>query len=145
MVAHSAGSRPAAPGYPSVPSMIDAHRFTLWFRPVRKVERVGEHSAVVCHCEYVSPLSASRCNVGILMRPPNGDHAASPVSSYNTMRMFGAPAGAVGSVYGVQSGLESRTSSLIVPLNALVMAGPVESCGPGSSRTLSPRHSGLST
>jgi hypothetical protein len=27
-------------------------------RPVRKQERDGEHNAVVCHCEYVKPLSA---------------------------------------------------------------------------------------
>ena len=49
MVAHSAGSRPAAPGNPIEPSVIDAHRLTWWLRPVRNVERVGEHSAVVCH------------------------------------------------------------------------------------------------
>jgi hypothetical protein len=28
----------------------------------------------VCHCEYISPLSASRWSVGISIRPPNGDH-----------------------------------------------------------------------
>src|SRR5262245_7416520 len=97
MVAHSAGSRPAAPGKPSAASVIDAQRFTWWLRPVRKVERVGEHSAVVCHCEYVNPLSASLCSVGMLMRPPNGDQAANPVSSYNTMSTLGAPLGALGS------------------------------------------------
>jgi hypothetical protein len=42
---------------------------------------VGEHSAVVCHCEYVNPSSASFCAVGMLTRPPNGDHVAKPVSS----------------------------------------------------------------
>jgi hypothetical protein len=26
-----------------------ANPFWWWFLPVRKVERVGEHSAVVCH------------------------------------------------------------------------------------------------
>ncbi len=81
MVAHSAGRRPAAPGKPSAASVIEAQRFTWWLRPVRKVDRVGEQSAVVCHCVYMSPPSASRCSVGISMRPPNGDHAASPVSS----------------------------------------------------------------
>ena len=49
MVAHSAGNRPAAPGNPLDPSVMAALRFTWWLRPVRKVERVGEHSAVVCH------------------------------------------------------------------------------------------------
>src|SRR5262245_5721839 len=81
IVAHSAGRRPAAPGKPSAASVMDAHRLTWWLRPVRKVEREGEHNAVVCHCEYISPLSASRCSVGMLMRPPKGDQAASPVSS----------------------------------------------------------------
>jgi len=62
-------------------SEIDANPFRWWLRPVRKVERVGEQSAVVCHCEYASPLSASFCSVGISIRPPKGDHAACPVSS----------------------------------------------------------------
>ena len=34
--------------------------------------------------------------------------------------MFGAPSGAFFGVYGAQSGTESRTSSLMTPLNALV-------------------------
>jgi len=45
------------------------------------VERVGEHTDVVCHCEYVSPSFARRSIVGIWIRPPYGDHAAQPVSS----------------------------------------------------------------
>jgi hypothetical protein len=60
----------------------------------------------------------------MLIRPPNGDQAASPVSSYNTIRTFGAPLGASFNVYGVQSGFESRTSSLIVPLNFFAMRPP---------------------
>src|SRR5262245_54118646 len=40
------------------------------------------------------------------------------------MRTLGAPAGAFGSSYGDQSGLESRTSSLIVPLNFLSIESP---------------------
>src|SRR5215470_17054461 len=100
---------------------MQAKPFWWWLRPVRKVERVGEQSAVVCHCEYIRPPSASFCSVGMLMRPPNGDHAARPVSSYSTTRTFGAPFGVVGSVYGVQSGLESRTSSLMTPLKGAVM------------------------
>jgi hypothetical protein len=62
-------------------SEIDAKPFWWWLRPVRNTDRVGEHSAVVCHCEYVSPSSASRCMVGISIRPPYGDQAAQPVSS----------------------------------------------------------------
>src|SRR5262245_1259674 len=117
MVAHSAGRRPAAPGNPSVASVIEAQRFTLWLRPVRNVERVGEHRAVVCHCAYRSPLSASFWRVGIWIRPPNGDQAARPVSPYRTISTFGASAGARFSSNGVQSGLESLTSRLMVPLN----------------------------
>ena len=69
------------PGKPVAVSAIVANEFWWWLRPVRKHERVGPHSAVVCHCEYVSPLPASRSIVGISIRPPNGDHAARPVSS----------------------------------------------------------------
>src|SRR5262245_47022376 len=88
-----------------------------WLRPVRKVERVGEQSAVVCHWEYINPRSASFCKVGMLIAPPIGDQAARPVSSYRTIRMLGDPSGALASVNGPQSGLESRTSSLMTPLN----------------------------
>ena len=58
-----------------------ANPFWWWFRPVRKTERVGEQSAVVCHWLKVRPFSASRSMVGISIRPPYGDHAAWPVSS----------------------------------------------------------------
>src|SRR5499427_11104445 len=117
---HSAGSRPLQPGNPCAPSVMHEHPLRWWLRPVRNVERVGEQSAVVCHCEYVKPRSASFCSVGMLMRPPNGDHAARPVSSYNTIRIFGDPAGACASENGPQSGLESRTSSLMTPLNGFL-------------------------
>src|SRR5215470_15748690 len=50
------------------------------------------------------------------MRPPYGDQAAKPVSSKRTIRTFGAPSGAFLRVNGPQSALESRISSLIVPL-----------------------------
>src|SRR5262245_48831330 len=128
MVAHSAGSRPLQPGKPCAASVMHEHPLRWWLRPVMNVERVGEHSAVVCHCEYINPRSASFCKVGMLMPPPNGDHAASPVSSYRTIRILGAPSGALASVYGPQSGLESRTSSLITPLN-LFLGIPWSSCG----------------
>src|SRR5215510_5529956 len=117
---HSAGNRPLQPGKPCAPSVMHELPLRWWLRPVMKVERVGEHSAVVCHCEYISPRSASFCSVGMLIPPPNGDHADRPVSSYRTIRTFGAPSGALASVYGVQSGLESRTSSLMTPLKGFV-------------------------
>ena len=69
------------PGKPVEPSVMQAIPFWWWLRPVRKHERVGEQSAVVCHCVYVRPLSASRFMVGISIRPPNGSQAARPVSS----------------------------------------------------------------
>jgi hypothetical protein len=56
------------PGKPAEDSEIDASPLEWWLRPVRNVDRVGEHRAVVC--EYVRPLSASRWSVGISMRPP---------------------------------------------------------------------------
>src|SRR5262245_51748286 len=121
MVAHSAGVRPLQPGKPCAASVIHEQPLRWWLHPVRNVERVGEQSAVVCHCEYISPLSASFCNVGMLIPPPKGDHAARPVSSYRTIRTFGAPSGALVSVNGPQSGFESRTSSLMTPLNFLAM------------------------
>src|SRR5262245_26576845 len=63
----------------------------------------------------------------MLMRPPYGDHAASPVSSYRMNRKLGAPSGAFFGVYGVQSGLELRTSRLITPLKPGV-AGRAGAC-----------------
>src|SRR5215831_11401161 len=80
------------------------------------VERVGEQSAHVCHCVYMRPLSASRCSVGMLMRPPYGDHAARPVSSYSTSSTFGEPSGGCFGMKGPQSEVDCRLSSVILPL-----------------------------
>src|SRR5262245_11865405 len=54
----------------------------------------------------------------MLMRPPYGDHAPRPVSSYRMNSTLGASFGAAFGVNGVQSGLESRMSSLISPLKS---------------------------
>ena len=43
---------------------------------------------------------------------------------------FGAPSGAGGGSNGDQSGTESRMSTLIVPLNCLLTAGPSRSAAP---------------
>src|SRR5208282_6907940 len=86
--------------------------------------RVGEQIAVVWNCVYLSPPSASRCIVGVSIGPPNGDSAPNPVSSHKMNRTFGAPAGAFGCSYGSQSGVEWRTSTLIVPLNGLLIVPP---------------------
>jgi hypothetical protein len=36
-------------GKPTAPSVMQAIPFEVWLRPVNRHERVGEHSAVVCH------------------------------------------------------------------------------------------------
>src|SRR6478752_4857129 len=70
----------------------------------------------------------------MLMRPPYGDHAASPVSSYSTTSTLGAPSGAGGSRNGVQSATESRTSRLTTPLNFFAIPTPrVLDTRPGST------------
>ena len=53
----------------------------------------------------------------MLIRPPYGDHAACPVSSYSTTSTFGAPSGARSARNAGQSAVESRTSSSIFPWN----------------------------
>ena len=73
----------------------------VWLRPVSSDARVGEQIAVVWNCVYFSPLSASFCNVGISIGPPNGDHAAKPVSSQTMNSTLGAPSGAFGCSNGV--------------------------------------------
>jgi hypothetical protein len=42
--------RPARVRDPIAASMMQAMLFRVWLRPVSRHERVGEHSAVVCHC-----------------------------------------------------------------------------------------------
>jgi hypothetical protein len=41
---------PLAFGNPIAASVMHATLFPVWLRPVSRQERVGEHSAVVCHC-----------------------------------------------------------------------------------------------
>ena len=48
--------------------------------------------------------------------------AENPTSSSTTYRTFGAPSGALGCVYGPQSGVESLMSMLTVPWNDLLIA-----------------------
>src|SRR5580704_3780352 len=48
--------------------------------------------------------------------------AENPTSSSTTYTTFGAPSGALGGSNGVQSGTESRISTLIVPLNGSLIA-----------------------
>ena len=46
----SGGIVPLAFGKPIAASVMHAMLLRVWLRPVSRHERVGEHSAVVCHC-----------------------------------------------------------------------------------------------
>ena len=46
----SGGIVPLAFGNPTAASVMHAIELRVWLRPVSRHERVGEHSAVVCHC-----------------------------------------------------------------------------------------------
>jgi hypothetical protein len=124
IVAHSKGMWPFALGKPLVASAMQAMPLVVWFRPVSREERVGEHNAVVCQFVYVSPDAASFLMFGVSIRPPHGSMAEKPTSSNTMYTTLGAPSGATGWRYGSQSGVESRSSMLMVPLNAFVMPFP---------------------
>ena len=46
----SGGMVPLAFGKPIAASVMHAMELRVWLRPVSRQERVGEQSAVVCHC-----------------------------------------------------------------------------------------------
>ncbi len=46
----SGGITPLRLGKPLEASVMQAMLLRVWFRPVSRQARVGEHSAVVCHC-----------------------------------------------------------------------------------------------
>ena len=71
---------------------------------------------------YVSPRSAIRLMFGVSIIPPNASIAEKPTSSRTMRSTFAAPSGAVGCLYGSQSGIDSLMSTLITPLNFLLMA-----------------------
>jgi hypothetical protein len=100
---------------------MQAMPLVVWLRPVRSDDRVGEHSAVVCQFVYVNPDAASRLMLGVSINPPHGSIAENPTSSSTMYRTLGAPAGATGWTNGSQSGIESRSSRLIVPLNGFAI------------------------
>ncbi len=89
-------------------------------------ERVGEHSAVVWKFVYSRPRSAIRLMFGVSISPPNGSIAEKPTSSSTMYTTLGVPSGAIGWVYGPQSGTDSVTSTLTTPLNGLAI-NPVPS------------------
>src|SRR5215471_19569607 len=111
-------------GNPADASVMHAIPLVVWLRPVSKQARVGEHRAVVWKFVYVNPRSAIRLIFGVSIRPPNGSIAEKPTSSRTMYSTFGAPSGAIGCVYGSQSGTESRMSVLIVPRNGLLISPP---------------------
>jgi hypothetical protein len=80
-VAHSKGMWPLEPGKPVVASAMHAIPLVVWLRPVNRLERVGEHNAVVCQFVYVSPFAASRLMFGVSIIPPHGSIAENPTSS----------------------------------------------------------------
>ena len=49
---------------------MQAMLFRVWFRPVRKHERVGEQSAVVWNCVYRTPFDTIRSMFGVSIGPP---------------------------------------------------------------------------
>ena len=61
---------PLAFGNPIAASVMHAMLFRVWLRPVSRHERVGEQSAVVCHCVYRRPSAARRSMLGVSTGPP---------------------------------------------------------------------------
>jgi hypothetical protein len=49
IIPFSGGIVPLALGKPVAASVMHAMLLRVWLRPVSRQERVGEHSAVVCH------------------------------------------------------------------------------------------------
>jgi hypothetical protein len=54
---------------------MQAMLFDVALRPFSRLERVGEHSAVVWKFEYRRPRSAIRRSVGVAIGPPNTSSA----------------------------------------------------------------------
>ena len=71
MSAFSKGIRPFEPGKPVVASAMQAMPLEVALRPVSRLDRVGEQSAVVWKLEYRRPASAIRFMVGVSTGPPN--------------------------------------------------------------------------
>jgi hypothetical protein len=61
---------PLALGNPTAASVMHAMLLRVWLRPVSRHERVGEHSAVVCHWVNRTPCAAIRSMLGVSIGPP---------------------------------------------------------------------------
>ena len=66
----SGGIVPLALGNPIAASVMQAIELRVWLRPVSRHERVGEHSAVVCHWVNRTPSAAIRSMFGVWIGPP---------------------------------------------------------------------------
>jgi hypothetical protein len=91
------------------------------FRPVMRLERVGEQRAVVWKLLNRIPESAILVMFGVSTGPPYVSMVPYPTSSQTIIRMFGDPSGAIGWVNGAQSGVASRISTAIFPFHGLVI------------------------
>jgi hypothetical protein len=66
----SGGIVPLAFGNPTAASVMHAIELRVWLRPVSRHDRVGEHSAVVCHWVNLTPAAAIRSMFGVSTGPP---------------------------------------------------------------------------
>jgi hypothetical protein len=80
----SDGIVPLAFGNPTAASVMHAMLLRVWLRPVSRQDRVGEHSAVVCHCVKRMPCAAIRSMLGVSTGPPKQPMAENPTSSSTT-------------------------------------------------------------
>ena len=78
MVAHSNGMCALAFGKPDAASVMQAIPLVVWFRPVSRHDRVGEHSAVVWKFVYRMPRCAIRLMFGVSIRPAERLHRREP-------------------------------------------------------------------
>ncbi len=66
----SGGMVPLPLGNPAAASVMQAMLLRVWLRPVSRQDRVGEHSAVVCHWVNRTPSPAIRSMFGVSIGPP---------------------------------------------------------------------------
>jgi hypothetical protein len=64
------GMVPLPLGNPAAASVMQAMLLRVWLRPVSRQDRVGEHSAVVCHWVNRTPCPAIRSMFGVSIGPP---------------------------------------------------------------------------
>ena len=97
--------------------------------PVSRQERVGEHSAVVCHCVYRTPGAGDPVDVRRLDRAAVASHRREADVVEHDVDHVRRPVRRLGGSNGDQSGTESRMSTLILPWNGLLMTCSLRSRG----------------